>query len=145
MADKESARNGSGRDSGGRFAPGCAGGPGRPKGSSNAILTQARQWVEERGLPLMIAAAEQGDADALRALVTLAMPKAKPVVAPLDCLSDLPLPEKPRDMGAVAGYLLEAVAAGRISLDDAERLLQFAKYSTDLKQLGKPLNIDDFI
>lgn len=96
-------------------------------------------------MPLMIAAAEQGDADALRALVTLAMPKAKPVVAPLDCLSDLPLPEKPRDMGAVAGYLLEAVAAGRIALDDAERLLALSKRAVDLKQHGKPLNIDDFI
>lgn len=64
-ADKDTAKNGPGRDSGGRFVPGCTGGPGRPKGSANSLLTQARAWVEERGLPLMIEAAEAGDADAL--------------------------------------------------------------------------------
>lgn len=143
-ADKDTAKNGPGRDSGGRFVPGCTGGPGRPKGSGNSLLTQARAWVEERGLPLMIEAAEAGDADALKCLVTLGAPRQKPVAVPLEGLTDMPLPEVRRDMGALAGYLLEAVAAGRIALDDAERLLQFAKYSTDLKQLGKPFCVEDF-
>lgn len=143
-ADKKTVENGSGRDSGGRFAPGCTGGPGRPKGSANAILTQARQWVESKGLPMLIQAAENGDTDALRALVVMAMPKAKPVAAPLEGLTDMPLPEVRRDMGALAGYLLEAVAAGRIALDDAERLLALAKKAIDLKQLGRPFCVDDF-
>lgn len=144
MPDKKTVENGPGRDSGGRFVPGCTGGPGRPKGSANAILTRARAWVEERGLPLMIEAAEAGDADALRALVTLGMPRQRPVAVPLEGLTDMPLPEVRRDMGALAGYLLKAVAAGRIALDDAERLLALAKRAVDLKQLGKPFSVDDF-
>ena len=144
MPDKKTVENGPGRDSGGRFVPGCTGGPGRPKGSANSLLTQARQWVEERGLPLMIEAAEAGDADALKCLVTLGMPRQKPVAVPLEGLTDMPLPEVRRDMGALAGYLLEAVAAGRIALDDAERLLALAKRAVDLKQLGKPFCVEDF-
>lgn len=133
------------RDDKGRFVPGCSGNAaGRPRGSASAILTRARAWVEERGLPMLIQAAEAGDADALKCLVTLGMPRQKPVAVPLEGLTDMPLPEVRRDMGALAGYLLEAVAAGRIALDDAERLLQFAKYSTDLKQLGKPFCVEDF-
>lgn len=49
MTDRKTVENSSGRDAGGRFAKGCPAGPGRPKGSANAVLTQARQWVQERG------------------------------------------------------------------------------------------------
>lgn len=144
MASKEQAEQAT-RDDKGRFVPGCSGNPsGRPAGASSRLLSMARQWVESKGLPLMIQAAESGDMDALKSLVALAMPRQKPVAAPLEGLQSMPLPEVRRDMGATAAFLLEAVAAGRIALDDAERLLQFAKYSTDLKQLGKPFSVDDF-
>lgn len=144
MASKEQAEQAT-RDDKGRFVPGCSGNlSGRPAGASSRLLSMARQWVESKGLPLMIQAAESGDMDALKSLVALAMPRQKPVAAPLEGLQSMPLPEVRRDMGATAAFLLEAVAAGRIALDDAERLLQFAKYSTDLKQLGKPFSVDDF-
>lgn len=111
---KHTAKNGAGRDSGGRFAPGCHGGPGRPKGSSNSLLVQARQWVEARGLPMMIEAAEGGDMDAARLLVTLAMPKVKPVAPPLECLKDMPMPERDKDLGPVAVFLLARYARGSL-------------------------------
>ena len=54
----------------------------------------------------------------------------------------MPLPEVRRGLGALPGYLLEAVAAGRIALDDAERLLALAKRAVDLQQLGKPVCVE---
>ena len=123
---KETVLNGAGRDSGGRFAPGCKGGPGRPKGSTNNLLIQARQWVEEKGLPMMIAAAEGGDMDAARLLVTLAMPKVKPVAPPLECLKDMPVPERGKDMAAVAVFLLNQLRDGQISVSDAASVYELA-------------------
>lgn len=126
-ADKKTAKNGPGRDSGGRFVPGCAAGPGRPKGSANSLLTQARQWVEERGLPLMIEAAEAGDADALRALVMLGMPRQKPVAAGLEGLDGLPIPTTEQDMPKVIGFALERVASGVLSIGDAAALVDLCR------------------
>ena len=123
---KNTVKNGADRDSGGRFAPGCKGGPGRPKGSANSLLMQARQWVEERGLPVMIAAAEGGDMDAARLLVTLAMPKVKPVAPPLECLKDMPVPERGKDMAAVAVFLLNKLRDGQIAVSDAFAVYELA-------------------
>ena len=136
-AIKESIKNGSGRDSAGRFAPGCSGGPGRPKGSTNSILTHARQWVAEKGLPLMIEAAESGDPDALKCLVTLAMPKVKPSAPPLDCLENMPLPASDKDLGPLAAFLLERVASGELAVGDADVLMSLAKRRVDFGRLGK--------
>lgn len=126
-ADKDTAKNGPGRDSGGRFVPGCTGGPGRPKGSSNSLLTQARQWVEERGLPLMIEAAEAGDADALKTLVALAMPRQKPVAAGLEGLDGLPIPTTEQDMPEVINFILKRVASGVLSIGDAAALVDLCR------------------
>lgn len=126
-ADKKTVENGPGRDSGGRFVPGCAAGPGRPKGSANSLLTQARQWVEERGLPLMIEAAEAGDADALKCLVTLGMPRQKPVAAGLEGLDGLPIPTTEQDMPKVIGFALERVASGVLSIGDAAALVDLCR------------------
>ena len=126
-ADKKMEGNGPGRDSGGRFVPGCAAGPGRPKGSANSLLTQARQWVESKGLPLMIEAAEAGDADALKCLVTLGMPRQKPVAAGLEGLDGLPIPTTEQDMPKVIGFALERVASGVLSIGDAAALVDLCR------------------
>lgn len=132
------------RDGAGRFRPGVSGNPsGRPAGASSRLLSMARAAAEEI-FPLVAEQARAGDMDAARLVLSIGVPRAKPLNPPLDCLADMPLPEVRRDMGALAGYLLEAVAAGRIALDDAERLLALAKRAVDLKQLGKPFSVDDF-
>lgn len=132
------------RDDKGRFRPGVSGNPsGRPAGASNRLLSMARTAAEEI-FPLVVEQARTGDMDAARLVLSIGIPKAKPVAVPLEGLTDMPLPEVRRDMGALAGYLLEAVAAGRIALDDAERLLALAKRAVDLKQLGKPFCVEDF-
>lgn len=137
MPGKNTAENSSGRDAGGRFAKGCPAGPGRPKGSASSVLTQARQWVAEKGLPMLIESAEAGDADALRALVTLAMPRQKPSTPPLDCLEAMPLPRQLKDLGALASFLLEKIAAGEIAVADAENLMALAKRAVDWQSLGR--------
>ena len=139
---KKSEQNGV-RDAAGRFATGCPAGPGRPKGSANSVLTQARQWVQERGLPMMIAAAETGDADALKALVALSMPRQKPAAPPMDGLEDMPQPRRLKDLGPLASYLLEKIAAGQLALSDAESLMVLAKRSVDWQGLGQPFRIDE--
>lgn len=139
---KHTAKNGAGRDSGGRFAPGCHGGPGRPKGSANSLLVQARQWVEARGLPMMIEAAEGGDMDAARLLVTLAMPRVKPVAPPLECLKDMPMPEKDKDLGPVAVFLLGKVREGQLAVADAEAVYEMAKRATAAQGIGRPFKLE---
>lgn len=143
MPDRKTVENSSGRDAGGRFAKGCPAGPGRPKGSANAVLTQARQWVQERGLPMMIEAAEAGDTDALKCLVTLAMPRQKPAAPPLECLGDMPQPQRLKDLGALAEFLLGKIAAGEIAVADAENLMAIAKRAVDWQGLGRPFRIEE--
>ena len=139
---KNTVKNGADRDSGGRFAPGCKGGPGRPKGSANSLLIQARQWVEEKGLPLMIAAAEGGDMDAARLLVTLAMPKVKPVAPPLECLKDMPVPERGKDMAAVAVFLLNKLRDGQIAVPDAFAVYELAEKAMQAQSSARSRLID---
>ena len=140
---KNTAENSSGRDAGGRFAKGCPAGPGRPKGSANSVLVQARQWVAEKGLPMMIQAAEMGDVDALKCIVTLAMPRQKPAAPPLDGLKDMPQPRRLKDLGKLASFLLEKIAAGQLAVADAESLMVLAKRSVDWQGLGQLFRIED--
>ena len=142
MTIKNSVQNDACRDSGGRVAKGCPAGPGRPKGSANAVLTRARQWVQERGLPMMIEAAEAGDAEALKCLVTLAMPRQKPSTPPLDCLEGMPLPKTDRELGELAAFLLEKVGAGELAVSDAESLMSLGKRRIDLGRLGRPFRLE---
>lgn len=143
MPGKNTAENSSGRDVGGRFAKGCPAGPGRPKGSANSVLVQARQWVAEKGLPMMIAAAEAGDADALKCLVTLGMPRQKPSTPPLDCLEGMPLPKTNRELGELAAFLLEKVAAGQLAVNDADAVMALAKRRVDFDKLGRPFRFPE--
>ena len=116
------------RDGAGRFRPGVSGNPsGRPAGASSRLLSMARQWVESKGLPLMIQAAEAGDADALKCLVTLGMPRQKPVAAGLEGLDGLPIPTTEQDMPKVIGFVLERVASGVLSIGDAAALVDLCR------------------
>ena len=89
-------------------------------------------------------AVEAGDMDAARLVLSIGVPRVKPINPPLDCLADMPLPERPKDLGRTAAFLLEQVAAGKLSTADAESVLSLAKRAVDLKQLGKPFSVDDF-
>lgn len=133
------------RDGAGRFLPGVSGNAaGRPAGASNRLLAMARAAAEEL-FPLMVEQAKAGDLDAARLVLSIGVPRAKPLNPPLDCLADLPLPEKPRDMGKTAAFLLAQVAAGKVSIDDAEAVLSLAKRAVDLQRVGMPLDISDLI
>ena len=67
------------RDAQGRFMPGYSGNPaGRPRGSANRLLQQVRDWSESRGVEILIEAAEAGNLDVTKTLVSMAMPKRRP-------------------------------------------------------------------
>lgn len=143
MASKEQAEQAT-RDDKGRFAPGCSGNAaGRPAGASSRLLSMARAAAEEI-FPLVVEQARAGDVDAARLVLSFGVPRAKPLNPPLDCLADLPLPERPKDLGRTAAFLLEQVAAGKLSTADAESVLSLAKRSVDLQQAARPISLDDF-
>lgn len=132
------------RDGAGRFRPGVSGNPsGRPKGSANAILTRARAWVEERGLPMLIQAAEAGDADALKCLVTLGAPRQKPIAAGLEGLEGLPIPATEQDMPKVIGFVLERVSSGALSIGDAAALVDLCRARVGAVNVARAPRIPD--
>ena len=108
------------RDSKGRFKPGASGNPsGRPVGLSCRAVMAARAWAEEKGLPLLMEAAEAGDIDACRFLVGLGVPKQKPVSLP-EALPCFPAGE---GQSKQARAILEQAARGEISRDVATEML----------------------
>jgi len=99
------------RDSRGRWKPGQSGNPTGPKpGASCRALLMVREWAEEKGLPLLMEAAEGGDMDALRALIALGIPRQKAVSIPI------PLPGGPDGV-------LAALEAGTIAPDEARLVM----------------------
>ena len=96
------------RDSKGRWKPGRSGNPAGPKpGASCRALLMAREWAEEKGLPLLMEAAEGGDMDAIKLLVQLGIPRTKAVSIPVA------LPGGPDGV-------LAALEAGTIAPDEAK-------------------------
>ena len=96
------------RDAKGRWKPGQSGNPSGPKpGASCRALLMAREWAEEKGLPLLMEAAEDGDMDAIKLLVQLGMPRTKAVSIPVA------LPGGPDGV-------LAALEAGTIAPDEAK-------------------------
>ena len=111
MTNKNKAEQAVERDVKGRFRPGSTGNPkGRPTGAAARILLDLRDWAESEALPLMKQAALDGDMDALKTLVVLALPKQKPVSLPLS------LPGKPEE-------ILEAMAEGEVDPSTAQEAL----------------------
>ena len=111
MTNKNKAEQAVERDVKGRFRPGSTGNPkGRPTGAAARILLDLRDWAESEALPLMKQAALDGDMDALKTLVMLALPKQKPVSLPSS------LPGKPEE-------ILEAMAEGEVDPSTAQEAL----------------------
>ena len=114
------------RDAQGRFIPGHSGNPaGRPRGSANRLLQQVRDWSEARGVEILIEAAERGNLDAAKTLVSMAMPKRRPATMLLEGLQDLPTPT-PDTIDAFEIALFAKVCAGAISHEDATSLIELA-------------------
>lgn len=91
---------------------------------------------------MMIAAAEGGDMDAARLLVTLAMPKVKPVAPPLECLKDMPVPERGKDMAAVAVFLLNKLRDGQIAVPDAFAAYELSEKAVQAQSRARSLLFD---
>ena len=112
------------RDARGRWKPGQSGNPTGPKpGASCRALLMAREWAEEKGLPLLMEAAEGGDMDAIRLLVQLGMPRTKAVSIPQ------PLPSSP------AG-VLDAMASGELDADTASTAMGAHLTAAKIKELA---------
>jgi len=120
-AIKKKGKKGLERDSKGRFIAGKVKPKGRPAGTPNKITALFRNTVE-KDLPEIMAvivdAAKNGDMAACRLLIDKAVPSIKPTeqahAVPVagDTLSDK------------AASIVDAVAAGALSIDEATRLLQ---------------------
>ena len=112
------------RDAKGRWKPGQSGNPTGPKpGTSCRALLMVREWAEEKGLPLLMEAAEGGDMDALRALIALGIPRQKAVSIPQ------PLPSSP------AG-VLDAMASGELDADTASTAMGAHLTAAKIKELA---------
>ena len=112
------------RDAKGRWKPGQSGNPSGPKpGASCRALLMARTWAEEKGLPLLMEAAEGGDMDAIKLLVQLGIPRTKAVSIPQ------PLPSSP------AG-VLDAMASGELDADTASTAMGAHLTAAKIKELA---------
>ena len=112
------------RDAKGRWKPGQSGNPTGPKpGASCRALLMAREWAEEKGLPLLMEAAESGDMDAIKLLVQLGMPRTKAVSIPQQ------LPSSP------AG-VLDAMASGELDADTASTAMGAHLTAAKIKELA---------
>lgn len=112
------------RDSRGRWKAGQSGNPSGPKpGASCRALLMAREWAEEKGLPLLMEAAEGGDMDAIKLLVQLGIPRTKAVSIPQ------PLPSSP------AG-VLDAMAIGELDADTASTAMGAHLTAAKIKELA---------
>lgn len=131
MAASKSSPKQAGRDARGRFQRGASGNPaGRPAGASCRAIVMARSWAEEKGLPLLMAAAEAGDMDAARILIQVGLPRQKPVTLPTE-LPSLPAGEKLAEQGRA---VLEAAARGEISPDAAAAHMGLLRSLAELRQ-----------
>lgn len=120
-----------GRDSKGRFTSGRSGNPrGKPKGATCKALKMAREAAETVALPLLIhAVQEEGDLKAAAVLVSVGLPKHKPMVevGPVDFPTDATLTEK-------AEIVLQAVASGAISGDAGKLYMEMLSSVAAMKQ-----------
>ena len=112
------------RDSKGRWKPGRSGNPAGPKpGASCRALMLARDWAEEKGLPLLMEAAESGDMDAVRLLVQLGMPRTKAI-------------SLPQEMPSSPAGVLDAMASGELDADTASTAMGAHLTAAKIKELA---------
>ena len=98
------------------FLPGQSGNPaGRPKGSVNRQLQMIRA-AAELVLPMVLQKALAGDFESQKLILTLGMPKLKPVEVPLEFLLDDG--ETPS-----ARAILQQVAAGELPVSSAQKIV----------------------
>lgn len=124
-----------GRKSDGTFAPGNAGG-GRTPGSLNKTTLAVRELLdgEAEGLTRKaIDMALEGDGSALRLCLDRIMPPRKD----LPVSFDLPAIETIEDAAKASAALLAAVAAGKVTPDEAGRVMALLATHKQLVESGE--------
>jgi hypothetical protein len=124
MAERENTRpkQGAGRLADGKFAAGSSGNPnGRPKGARNRATLIAQELLDGEGDAIVrraIALAKDGDPVALRLCVERILPRRANVVEVA-----LPSIRRAADVADACAAVIEAAAAGRISLAEAREFM----------------------
>lgn len=110
------------------------------RGGKLAWATRLRETPQMRAIRL---AAEAGDADALKCLVTLGAPRQKPIAAGLEGLEGLPIPATEQDMPKVIGFVLERVSSGALSIGDAAALVDLCRARVGAVNVARAPRIPD--
>ncbi len=130
MAHSDGAKSDDSRDSKGRFLPGHKKpGPGRKSPHSEAVRA-VREAALEYGLPCLVEACQSGDIEAAKALCGLGLPKLRPIT-----------PMEPVTLGGetlkdTAALVMELVASGRVTCEQAQTLLSALKTVAEVQQIG---------
>ena len=117
MSTDKKPKQTEGREPNGYFAVGNKLGPGRPSGASCRALRMARDAAEKVALPRLIDAAEGGDMDAIRTLLSFGLPRQRPVSVP----EPVALPDN-ASLTEQAQALIRLVAAGEVSAAAANEI-----------------------
>jgi len=116
---KKQARN---RKPDGKFRPGQSGNPaGRPRGSRNKVTAAYLDLLDDAGgeiLERAIALAKKGDRVALRLCLDRLLPAKHDRVVEFD----LPRVQKAADIATAMAAVIEAVAAGSMTMEEAKQL-----------------------
>ena len=57
-------------------------------------------------------------------------------------LKDMPMPERDKDLGSVAVFLLDKVREGQLAVADAEAVYEMAKRATAAQGIGRPFKLE---
>jgi uncharacterized protein DUF5681 len=109
------------RDGSGKFQPGESGNPaGRPRGSRNKVTTAYLELLDADGdavLKKAVELAKSGDRVALRLCLDRLLPLRRDRVVEFS----LPAIEKATDIATAMAAVIEAAAAGTISMEEARQ------------------------
>ncbi len=104
----------------GRFQPHNKHGKGRPLGSKNRVTIAASNILEEQASAISekaVSMALQGDRVMIKTILDKLVPTKKSIPV---SLPDMPVVESISDISLVTGYILKAIADGKLSPVDAE-------------------------